>query len=293
MIIIKLGGGLGNQMFQYACGRALQLRRAAKGKQEDLKLDVSGYRIPEVPGDPRPYALGAFSIRAGIATAEEVRSSRYPFGILSKALRYAKAKLFRDFNIGWKPRIFSSMSGSYLDGYWQTERYFEDFAAEIRKDFALKTPLAGVARDWQEKISHDPYAVSLHIRRGDYVSHKDAAATMGAQGIEYYLMALESIQERVAKPQVYVFSDDIAWAKENLKPNVPLAFVSSPALKPHEEMMLMSSAKHHIIANSTFSWWGAWLGGNPDKIVIAPRRWAHTGNDSWYLHTVPNTWTRL
>lgn len=293
MIIVNLKGGLGNQMFQYACGRALSLRAKARGEKDDLALDVSGYKKLASADTVRSYELEEFNIASRAATDQEISSRKYPFGIISKAWRYLRAKVLRKFYINFDPQVLSWNGDIYLDGFWQSEKYFKDFEKEIRADFTLKKPFGPEAQKWHEKISHDPYAVSLHIRRGDYAKDKATNKHWGTCNMEYYAKALNEIAKSVPKPNVYVFSDDIAWAKENLKSDFPLSFVSASGIANQEEMMLMAASKHNIIANSTFSWWGAWLNQNPAKIVISPLRWANEHNNDWYGDIIPDTWKRL
>jgi hypothetical protein len=315
MIIVNLKGGLGNQMFQYACGRALSLRNKARGATGTLRLDDGGFaRIKALTGvvTKRSYELGAFNIQARIATTEEVQCVKYPFGIISKAWRFMRAKVYREFNIGFDPKVFALSDKIYLDGYWQTEKYFKDFESDIRNDFTLAKPPGASAQKWFTAIGKAPNSVSLHVRRGDYVSNKATADHHGSCGNEYYEKAVVEIAQRLNErnartaeakgkakkpaigiPSVFVFSDDIAWAKANLTFPCPTFFVSSPELQNVEEMALMSACEHHIIANSTFSWWGAWLGQNPDKLVIAPARWSNEHNEDWYADIIPESWIRM
>jgi hypothetical protein len=324
MIIVNLKGGLGNQMFQYACGRALSLRNKARGAIGTLRLDDTGFdRIKAQAGaiTKRSYDLGAWNIQARIASPEEIHCVKYPLGFISKAVRFFRAKALREFNIGFDPSVLALGDKVYLDGFWQTEKYFKDFEAEIRNDFTLAKPPGAAAQKWFHSIGKARNSVSLHVRRGDYVNDASTGAHHGSCGKDYYEKAVMEIAQRlnerrttasalapatstrkgkktkpaesVAIPNIFVFSDDIAWAKANLAFPCPTFFVSSPELQPFEEMVLMSACRHHIIANSTFSWWGAWLGQNDDKMVIAPARWALEHNDDWYKDIIPESWIRI
>ncbi len=303
MIIVNLKGGLGNQMFQYACGRALSLRAQARGEDATLKLDATGFDRLSDAETVRAFELDAFNIEAGHATPEEIRKAKYPLGPLSKALRLFNAKVLRKFYINFTPSVLGWSGDVYLDGFWQTEKYFVDVVEDIRNDFTLAKPPGAAARKWFAVIGADPNSVSLHVRRGDYVSNAATGAHHGTCDKGYYERAIFDVAEKMddrargkgalAIPSIYVFSDDIAWAKKNLSFPCPVAFVSSPDLTNAEEMALMSACRHHIIANSTFSWWGAWLGDAPDKIVIAPKIWANKHNDDWYADIIPPTWTRV
>jgi hypothetical protein len=326
MIIVNLKGGLGNQMFQYACGRALSLRNKARGNIGTLRLDDTGFdRIKAQAGaiTKRSYELGAWNIQARIAEDAEIRCVKYPLGIISKAVRFFRAKALREFNIGFDPSVLALGDKVYLDGFWQTEKYFKDFEAEIRNDFTLAKPPGAAAQKWFHSIGKARNSVSLHVRRGDYVNDASTGAHHGSCGKDYYEKAVMEMAQRINErataartaapatpqarkgkqkakpaetisiPNIFVFSDDIAWAKANLAFPCPTFFVSSPELQPFEEMVLMSACRHHIIANSTFSWWGAWLGQNDDKMVIAPARWAVEHNDDWYKDIIPESWTRI
>lgn len=294
MIIVNLKGGLGNQMFQYACGRALALRNAARGEgKAELVLDATGYDRPQGADTPRFYALDGFTIAARLATPEEALRLKYPFGAFSKAWRLFHMKILRKFYINFVPSVLTWHDGVYLDGFWQSEKYFKDFEKEIRADFTLKKPFSPAAKELHAKISHDPFAVALHVRRGDYVTDKVTNEHWGTCSPEYYTEAIGTIAKSMPKPNIYVFSDDMAWCRENITSRFPLSFVSSPNIPNHEEVTIMAACKHNIIANSSYGWWGAWLNQNPDKIVIAPEHWAQKHNSDWYADILPETWIRL
>lgn len=303
MIIVNLKGGLGNQMFQYACGRALSLRMEGRGEDGTLKLDATGFDRITDGVTVRTFDLRSFNVEAPLASAEEITRIKYPLGPLSKALRLINAKVLRRFYVQFEPRILDKKGDVYLDGFFQAEDYFKDFEKVVRNDFTLAKPPGITAQKWFKAITENPNSVSLHVRRGDYVSDKGASEHHGTCDAKYYERALMDVAEKMddrarvrgtlAVPSLYVFSDDIEWAKRNLSFPCPTAFVSSPGMTPAEEMALMSACQHHIIANSTFSWWGAWLGQNPEKIVVAPKVWANAHNDDWYKDIIPSSWTRL
>jgi hypothetical protein len=285
MIIVNLKGGLGNQMFQYACGRALALRT-----NSELKLNVFGLEKANLLGDIyRPYSLSHFNVKAGIATEEDIRRIANPFGKLSKAIRYIKAKFIYNFYIHFVPKILKERGNVYLDGFFQSEKYFIDHEKEIREDLKPKS-LSDLAINWINK-ARSQESVSLHVRRADYVGHK----TLGNICTEdYYKRAVKKMRDKVKNPHFFVFSDDVAWVKDNL--NLPEAteFVSSKELKDYEELAIMSSCKHNIIANSSFSWWAAWLNTNTDKTVIAPSIWSR-GKDGQRQtrDIIPSGWLRI
>lgn len=288
MIMVNLKGGLGNQMFQYACARAIVLRHAQKGTSVDLKVDT--FYFP--PQSLRKYALGVFNIQAEIARDAERKKIKYPFGIVSKAWRFFAGKFLKRYNtVQFKKRFLAFGDNTFLDGYFQSEQYFADVRDEILKDFSLKDPLAGDAAALEEQITHDPNAVSLHVRRTDYVGHSE----LEMKDYSYYDRAIAAIREHVAMPHVYVFSDDIEWVKQSLQLPEGTTYVSRTGMKDYEELVLMSKCKHNIIANSSFSWWGAWLNTNPQKCVVAPKQWSNKEerNMTAFSDIVPDTWTRL
>jgi len=293
MIIVDIKGGLGNQMFQYACGRALSLLAEARGEDSTLKLDITGYGRTAGSETLRTYDLAAFNVQAGIASAREIARLKHPSGLLSRAWRFLDEKVLRRSYVRFHPSVLDRVGDIYLDGYFQSEKYFKDFETEIRADFSLARPLGEKAKELLDKISRDPYAVSLHVRRGDYVSDKATNEHHGSCGIDYYERAVGEITARIGRASVYVFSDDIGWAKANMTFSCPVFFVSGQGVSSVEEIVLMSACRHAVIANSTFSWWGAWLNRNPDKIVIAPKRWSTRHNDDWYADIVGSTWIRI
>ena len=274
MIILNIKGGLGNQMFQYACGRALSLRNNDK-----LSLVWSEYQ-----GDTaRKFSLKNFAIKAEVIEPDVV--PKFP-----KLLARLKQKLTKNFYVGFDSSILKKHGQTvYLDGYFQSEKYFQDYADEIRQDFSLVAPFEGKTAEIANTIKSELNAVSLHVRRGDYVTHPDFG---GIVTQEYYERAIQHIRESVPSAKFYVFSDDIDWCRSELPLGSDATFVSNPEFKDYEEMILMSLSHHHIIANSSFSWWGAWLGNNPNKIVIAPSKWSNL-HENWYKDIIPSTWTRL
>jgi len=289
MVIVRLIGGLGNQMFQYAAGRAVAHRN-----QTQLKLDVSALERDAA----RSYRLHHFNIVESIATPNEVahfrkrdlwsRISRRVERFLPPYKRSMFAQRFDRFD----PDILRLRGNVYLIGYWQSEKYFKDIEQIIRQDFTFRhTPDAENQR--LARIIADANSVSLHIRRGDYVSNPRFSRKFGTCSPEYYRTAIAKVAGKVKHPHILVFSDDIDWAHDNLKSQYPITFVAhNNADDDCEDLRLMSQCRHHIIANSSFSWWGAWLCANPGKVVIAPKKWFNEpGRDTRDL--IPNTWDTI
>lgn len=291
MIVTALNGGLGNQMFQYAVGRRIALER-----DDILKLEVSNFeRSPN-----RTYRLHAFSIKQSFCTAAETAlfEGREPH---RRALRFILRTFVssRQYTVLGDPEVFVYTSDALsipgnllLKGYWQNHRYFETIESVLRKDFALKSELSAATKAMSKRIrSHN--SVSLHIRRGDYVSDPKIRALHGTSLDHYYQMAVKLIAQKVPDLHFFVFSDEPGWAHENLDLGYPSTIVDHNGPdKDYEDMYLMSLCQHHIIANSSFSWWGAWLGRNREKVIIAPRQWLTTEKYDTSQVTPPD-WIRL
>lgn len=286
-IIVNLKGGLGNQLFQYALGRKLAITSGS-----ELKLDISGLDRANKVGDIyRPFALDAFSIKTPIATAEEIEKQKYPYGILSKLERRFRFKVLRQQHIGWEPGFLKKTGNMYLDGYFQSPKYFDDIREELLEELTPTKPFGQAAAKALGQIESCE-SVSIHIRRGDYISNAKVKASYGTCSLDYYRRATEEIKERVADPRWFVFSDDIAWAKSHLTLSGEIGYVSGDGITDAEELMLMAACKHNIIANSSFSWWGAWLNRNPSKVVVAPTPWFDTGKD-YHRDLIPTVWLRI
>jgi len=292
MIISNLIGGLGNQMFQYAAGRALSL-----SKEVEFKLDVSdfdAYRLHQGFELQR-----VFCCPVQLANLDEVRSvlGWQSSSITRRILARPELAVFRRRSFAVEPH-FHFWDGinyvgvnSYLTGYWQTEKYFSGYSDVIRSDLSFKNPFNNINACVAEQIN-GVSAVSLHVRRGDYVNNPKTTANHGVCSLDYYLSAIQYIAERVAKPEFFIFSDDPAWVKDNINIDFPSRYIDhNQGAESYNDMRLMSLCKHHIIANSSFSWWGAWLNPDPNKIVVAPRKWFANSNDVSDLF--PDAWVSL
>lgn len=287
MIITALKGGLGNQMFQYALGRTLSLKN-----DDTLKLDTTGLsRANEVGDIYRPFALDAFNLHATVATPEESLRLKYPKGVLSKAWRKFEFKVLRKQHVGFESSMLTKHGDLYLDGYWQSPKYFESIRSTLLEDFTLRAPMSSSAESMARRMRASP-SVSVHIRRGDYVANPKVAASYGPCTEAYYKRAAAEITKHVAHPTWFVFSDDIDWVKENLDFPGTVIYVSGEAANDQEELLLMAACSHNVIANSSFSWWGAWLNQNPDKMVVAPSPWFDTRQKD-HADILPSSWTHI
>ena len=287
MIIVNLKGGLGNQMFQYALGRKLALKN-----NDVLKLDVTGLDRANKVGDIyRPFALSNFNVKNDIATSEEIQQLKYPFGIISKSVRRFRFKILRQMHTGWEPWELKKKGNIYLDGFWQSPNYFDDIRDRILNDISLKKPFSASAQRFANMIQGCT-AVSIHVRRGDYVANTKVNKAYGECSPSYYEKATEILAAKVIDPVHFVFSDDVPWVKENMHIGNNVVYVSGKNITDVEEMTLMSMCAHNIIANSSFSWWGAWLNQNKEKIVVAPKPWFEK-NEKHFKHLIPEKWIRI
>ncbi len=292
MIIIDVAGGLGNQMFQYAAGRALALRHNAA-----LRLDISSYIKDRFQ---RSFELQrVFAVQAEIASRADIREMLgwQSLGAAKRALRHPRLaglrrnKLVVEPHFGYWPGLKMSPDDCYLVGYWQSEKYFADHASTIRSDFAFLHPLMGRNETLADVIGRTN-SVSLHVRRGDYVTHRKASLVHGTCSPAYYQAAVNYIADRTESPTFFIFSDDVPWVRENLEMAFPCQLVEhNQGEDSFVDMQLMSLCKHHVIANSSFSWWGAWLNTRQEKIVVAPKQWFANGTHVDDL--LPRAWVTL
>jgi hypothetical protein len=259
MIYTRFHGRTGNQMFQYAAGRALALRRGT-----DLVLD-DRYAIHRGEKSLR----GVFDLP--VAAPGKMPPAKHDRPLAHALWRHfgARGRYVREKGLGFDPSILSLPDGSYLHGYWQSEKYFADCRDQILADFTFPEA-EGRNAELAEQIA-GTLSVSLHVRRGDYVSN----ASHVSCGQAYYDAALSALLPQLdSDPVIYVFSDDPDWVRENLKlPGTRVVVDHNGAEADYEDMRLMSLCDHNIIANSSFSWWSAWLNRNPERKVIAPEQW--------------------
>ena len=294
MIITNLKGGMGNQMFQYAIGRGLSLRN-----NTECKLDLSylkGQRKWKYHTF-RNYELGVFNIQESFATKEDLKIFRRGSYLGTVISRFYKKNIVVDKNsLSFDPNISQISGDVYLDGFWQNEKYFADCRDQIRKDFTLRKGFSAGAQKVADEISRigvgNIPTVSIHVRRGDYVTNPFFAKKHGFLTVGYFIEAIQLMQEKLGKCSFFIFSDDIPWAKEHFAYLETVSFVSGNDISSAEDMILMSKCSNHIISNSSFSWWGAWLGQNPLKIVIAPKKWV-ANLDADDCDVVPKSWIRI
>mgnify|MGYP000205046855 CR=1 FL=1 len=284
-IVVALEGGLGNQMFQYAAARAASARTSSQ-----LALDVRPLRV----SGERSYSLGAFRlsetlelVTEGPAPRRNGRISNYISSLLGGE------RTFRESGFRYDPAVLRISPSLRMEGYFQSERYFADIAPVIRGDFTpqedLLTEIDGLAK----KLIPPGQCVSLHVRRGDYTN----PATMAVHGlldVPYYEKALRLVAERTGQSlPICVFTDDPAWVRANLTLPGEISFISEHTRTPLQDLVLMSRCTHHITANSSFSWWGAWLNPHQDKVVVTPARWFQPSSGLDTTDLVPPNWLSI
>jgi hypothetical protein len=294
MIIVKLMGGLGNQMFQYAAARSLALE-----KNTWVYLDAT-FLNEDAKGrwTQREYELGAFNIkykfeRSGrVSFLASLNSSNWRKKLSDSGLWFLPYRNFYQADHKFHPELFSYPKNTYLHGYFQSEQYFAKHADQIRRDFEFLEPAKGRNEGVLERIRNSR-SVSIHVRRGDYVTLAAANQFHGLMGVEYYDAGVNEIISKTLSTHTYfVFSDDPQWARKNLRFPGETEFIDwNTGSSGFEDLRLMSNCEHHIIANSSFSWWGAWLNPSPSKIVIAPKFWFNDNSDQSDI--VPRTWIKL
>jgi hypothetical protein len=273
MIISEIVGGLGNQLFQYAAAR-----RVSMEFNQELKLDLTffdRYHVPDV------FRLDKFNVRYTLATAEEIRrfkryqKSTLPYKLLRKIKRrpvYLNGQHHFDntwfATNDWKKKL-ADKADFYMSGYFANPLFFYEIEETLKKEFSMKGEFNEANKEVHERINACN-SVGLHIRRGDYVDNP----VFTNLPLSYYEDAADRLLKKDPDSTFFIFSDDLKWVRENLKLDGKMEFVGINDNKTdYMEMMLMASCKHNIIANSTFSWWGAWLNAYPDKTVYAPIKW--------------------
>jgi Glycosyl transferase family 11 len=302
-VATTIQGGLGNQMFQFAAGYSL-----AKRLNLPLALDLSFFAKQGADHVvPRPYLLDGYDI-----TYENfvppVRQQARP-GILSRLKRYArrhfrnylpepkKAKnYFKEGPFYFNDEFNAISQGVWLNGLFHSELYFKDYADDIRRLFTYKKPLSALGAENLTKIKAQRVSVSLHVRRGDYVMLQSAKDKHGIISIDYYKRAVDLMQ-KIHGPDVhfFIFSDDTGFVEEEFISLSNKTILKGDVLYPLEDMYLMSQCRHHIIANSSFSWWGAWLNPHQYKTVIAPRWWFSREElkTTTIMDLLPDTWIAI
>lgn len=300
MFCIQLNGGLGNQMFQYAFGRAL-----SKKHKETFVLDCSVLENHSKTVDYtlREFELKIFPLQAKKASDMELKKFR--MSLLSK-INLRLHRLFEvpyffrtqtvsevEFYSKFRGNMLSSIKTSFI-GYWQSEKYFKAIESLIRSDFTFKPELNERNLKVKRRIE-DSNSVSIHVRRGDFVDNPSAFETHGVCSLDYYRNAIAEVKNHVNDPVFYIFSDDCNWVRNSNLVGDSHEFIDwNQGKESYIDMQLMSYCKHNIIANSSFSWWGAWLNNYSSKIVIAPKQWFADDVMNAQSHDlIPKNWKKI
>lgn len=294
-IVVRQISGLGNQLFQYAAGLYY-----AKKYGGILRVATEPAERALSYGHPRPFLLKKLQITAPcseLTSLDRLALTRskplIPISFISNKIR--SIQVVRE---PWAERyefhpdlgIGRGNQTVFLVGYWQVHTIPDAIETDIRQEFSFVDPPAGKNRDAAARIQDAKTAVSLHIRRGDYTHPSEGNIALP---ISYYFKSVRAVQNSLDAPTFFVFSDDIAYAREHLPKDVDLVFVDhNDAATAQEDLRLMSLCEHHIIANSTLSWWGAWLNPNPEKMVIAPKYW-RVGGCTETRDLFPCGWTQI
>lgn len=290
MVIGRITSGLGNQLFQYALARTLALRN-----HTSLYLDLSYYKQTYATNTPRTFKLDRFNVRY-----ERLETSPYVY--LSKATKLLPnrslkpfAQFVREPHFHFGRAVLEAKAKLIvLEGFWQSERYFGECASVIRDELSFKRQVGPAFDSYRRMIQQAELPISIHIRRGDYVTHPEFSQSFGFVGLAYYQQAIRMITNRFPSATLFVFSDDMDWVRHNLSLNLPHVFVNNTGADADvDDLESISLCHHHVIANSSFSWWGAWLNPRADKVVVAPNQWFKNKPDWNTRDLVPPGWLRL
>ncbi len=295
MIITKISGGLGNQMFQYAFGRQI-----SKLNNSELKLDL---RFFDNPDEVREFQLDIFNIEytqinSDDAKSLEAQGREYEVGglnLISKIrglVNPGSYKIIRQKSRKFNPEYLKLNGNLILDGYWVSEKFFTNIREEIQEIYQVKTHISDANKRTLEKIQNSE-SVCVHIRRGDYVLDERTNKHHGTCSQDYYRKGAKFYKEKLNNPIFFIFSDDIDWCKKNIDLGTEMVFIKNNSIENgYEDLRLMYNCKHFIIANSTFSWWGAWLSRYNEKNVIAPKHW-FAKEGLYDKDIVPEDWLRI
>lgn len=262
MITVKIKGGLGNQMFCYAYAKAMQSRGF------NVRIDLSLYDSYNLHGG---YQLDYFF--------SDIETCIIKNNFMNKIFSFFNLEynIIREEKHGFDSKYLNIDDNKYVVGYFQSEKYFLNIRDILLKQFKPNFQISSYAETIQEKILNEENSCSIHVRRGDYLNNKNQKIYKTLNS-KYYLNAVSWIEKKHKKIKYFIFSDDIDWVKSNLDFKNAVYIEDSNKRKPHEDILLMSKCNHNIIANSTFSWWGAWLNSNDDKIVLSPKDWFNDVN---------------
>jgi hypothetical protein len=289
MIIVKMVGGLANKMFQYA----LYKRFVEDGK--DVYVDIESF-VPKWDFERIELPQIFSQINFKIADINYIKRLAGEQDLVSKVRRKIKflnkSTYLRESGFKYHPNLFSIHGDCYLEGCWQTEKYFIKIREKLLCDFKFKEFDDERNKQLANSLNQEE-SVAIHVRKGADYNKKD---TKGTCKRTYYQDAVEYIKLNIINPKFYVFTDNKEWVKENIH-NIEYNLIDwNPTSGPKNfvDMQLMSKCKHNIIANSSYSWWGAWLNNNPQKIVVGPRQWFNSKVTKYDASDImPDNWIKL
>jgi len=301
MIVVKLQGGLGNQMFQYAFAKML-----AVSNNTGLQIDTSFLALTIEKNTTRELNLNCFKAKLDLINQNQLNifltNDSKPFlqrmiqkikKTFSNSVDLSNTFKLNENQIQFDKTKIKNNKNIYIDGYWQSEQYFINISSIIKNEFEFKIEPNAYYSELIDKIITSN-SVSIHIRRGDYIHNSLTNSFHGTCSIEYYNEAIEYLGNKVSNVQFFMISDEIKWAKEVFGHYSNIHFVENNKGADFEDMRLMSLCKHNITANSSFSWWGAWLNNNPNKKVIAPKTWfKDIESQKKSQDLIPKNWIKL
>ncbi len=300
MIIVKIMGGLGNQMFQYALGRRLSIERGVP-----LFLDIGWFGQQ----NKRAFELNQFHINAEIASYKDVRRLNPILGIKSGSRLIKRLDRYLPIHLktfysekesgNYDSKVLSLGNNSIISGYWQSEKYFNSISSVLGQEFSIKEPLSADDEHLAKKIAQNPKSVMVHVRRGDYTAEYGTIIAHYVCTPDYYQETMSLINKRLGgKAKFFIFTDDPEWCEENLVFPSDYLIISNRERIASHELVLMSKCNHVIMSNSSFCWWGVWLSDSKEKIVYYPKLWFTRKSSPdlprkhWisYQHDTKNDW---
>lgn len=287
MIVVKIIGGLGNQMFQYAYAKVLS------HKGYEVKIDTSEFDTYKLHGG---FQLDKYDIDLEVSTTKENNAfyKKNIFFYIRNKLKLLPRKIIKESDLSFCKKFLEIEDNRYIIGYFQCAKYFKEIKPILIQQFQISQPVTSYTLDMKQAICNEKNSCSLHVRRGDYIK-KNNVNIHGVCSLDYYQHAINMINNQSKHGVKYfIFSDDIEWVKDNLVVENAIYIDSKEKRLPHEDIYLMSLCNHNIIANSSFSWWGAWLNQNQEKIVIAPKKWFENAKmQKQAKDIIPNTWIKI
>jgi hypothetical protein len=277
VIVIRMHGGLGNQMFQYAMARVLSIKN-----NMSLVLDIGDYNKK----NSRNFELEGYGLFTNV-----VKRSGTLLRVLS---RIGVMSFYKEDPLNYDSCISNIKGNVYFEGYFQSEKYFLEFRSIILRELTFKKDLSCYSKTVEKKIILEKCSCSIHIRRGDYFSNKNTGKIHGVLDLNYYKNAINIIKKNNKNVMFFVFSDDMEWVKNNFNFKNVFFIDHCQEVHPGEDVKLMSLCNHNIVANSSFSWWGGWLNSHNDKIVIAPKQWfSDEKRKSKIQDIIPSDWIQI